>query len=56
MFGSCEEEKYVNEETNTTFVDGDVCDPLVFRFGKQEMVKKKVFQENVNLSWSQVCG
>ena len=43
MFGSCEEEKYVNEETNKTFVDSDVCDPLIFRFGKQEMFKKKIF-------------
>ena len=41
VVGSCQEEKYVNEESNKTYVDSDVCDPLIFRFGKQRIFKKK---------------
>ena len=41
MVGSCQEEKYVNEETNKTYVDSDVCDPLIFRFGKQKNLRER---------------
>ena len=31
VVGSCKDEQYVNIESNTTFKDGDVCNPTLFR-------------------------
>ena len=41
MVGSCKEEEYVNDKSNTAYVDGDLCDPQLFRCGD----KKKKLRE-----------
>ena len=57
VVGSCKDEQYVNIETNTTFVDGDVCDPQLYRWVDKNQIKIKrcagqrqpVLDQNVRL-------
>ena len=40
MVGGCKEEQNVNDDSNAAYVDGNMCDPQLFRWGAKKLIIK----------------